>query len=316
MLRRRARTGPAVASRRSSPAAIESSASRGPSTNRPCRSRATRRWCSRATARRCAGGRAGPAAVNRAARAAVRRRPADPGGGDQAGQRGRARLEGGEHESGLVQHAHTAGVVHMAILPSQIMGRKLYRDRDAEQHHGGGDMGRTLAEKVWDEHVVRSTEGEPDLLYIDLHLIHEVTSPQAFDGLRLAGRGVRRPDLTLATEDHNVPTLDWDQPIQDPVSRLQVETLRRNAEEFGVRLHPLGDREQGIVHVVGPQLGLTQPGRTIVCGDSHTSTHGAFGALAFGIGTSEVEDVLATQTLPQARPKTMAVNVTGALPEG
>jgi 3-isopropylmalate/(R)-2-methylmalate dehydratase large subunit len=177
-------------------------------------------------------------------------------------------------------------------------------------------MGRTLAEKVWDEHVVRSTEGEPDLLYIDLHLIHEVTSPQAFDGLRLAGRPVRRPDLTLATEDHNVPTLDWDQPIKDPVSRTQVETLRRNAEEFGVRLHPLGDREQGIVHVVGPQLGLTQPGMTIVCGDSHTSTHGAFGALAFGIGTSEVEHVLATQTLPQARPRTMAVNVTGELPEG
>jgi len=177
-------------------------------------------------------------------------------------------------------------------------------------------MGRTLAEKVWDEHVVRSAEGEPDLLYIDLHLIHEVTSPQAFDGLRLAGRGVRRPDLTLATEDHNVPTLDWDQPIKDPVSRLQVETLRRNAEEFGVRLHPLGDREQGIVHVVGPQLGLTQPGMTIVCGDSHTSTHGAFGALAFGIGTSEVEHVLATQTLPQARPRTMSVTVTGDLPDG
>ncbi len=180
-------------------------------------------------------------------------------------------------------------------------------------------MGRTLAEKVWDEHVVRSTppgSGEPDLLYIDLHLIHEVTSPQAFDGLRLAGRPVRRPDLTLATEDHNVPTIDWDQPIKDPVSRTQVETLRRNAEEFGVRLHPLGDREQGIVHVVGPQLGLTQPGMTIVCGDSHTSTHGAFGALAFGIGTSEVEHVLATQTLPQARPKTMAVNVTGSLPDG
>jgi len=178
------------------------------------------------------------------------------------------------------------------------------------------DMGRTLAEKVWDEHVVRSAEGEPDLLYIDLHLIHEVTSPQAFDGLRLAGRTVRRPDLTLATEDHNVPTLDVDQPIADPVSRTQVETLRKNAAEFGVRLHPLGDVEQGIVHVVGPQLGLTQPGMTIVCGDSHTSTHGAFGALAFGIGTSEVEHVLATQTLPQARPKTMAVTVDGSLPEG
>ena len=177
-------------------------------------------------------------------------------------------------------------------------------------------MGRTLAEKVWDEHVVRSTEGEPDLLYIDLHLIHEVTSPQAFDGLRLAGRSVRRPDLTIATEDHNVPTVDWDKPIQDPVSRTQVETLRKNAEEFGVRLHPLGDLDQGIVHIIGPQLGLTQPGMTIVCGDSHTSTHGAFGALAFGIGTSEVEHVLATQTLPQARPKTMAVTVNGRLPEG
>ncbi|WP_203335777.1 3-isopropylmalate dehydratase large subunit [Nocardioides limicola] len=177
-------------------------------------------------------------------------------------------------------------------------------------------MGRTLAEKVWDEHVVREGDGEPSLLYIDLHLIHEVTSPQAFDGLRLAGRTVRRPDLTLATEDHNVPTLDWDKPIADPVSKTQVDTLRRNAEEFGVRLHPLGDVEQGIVHVVGPQLGLTQPGMTIVCGDSHTSTHGAFGAIAFGIGTSEVEHVLATQTLPQAKPKTMAVTVTGSLPEG
>src|SRR6476469_2959595 len=177
-------------------------------------------------------------------------------------------------------------------------------------------MGRTLSEKVWDEHVVRSVQGEPDLLFIDLHLIHEVTSPQAFDGLRLAGRSVRRPDLTLATEDHNVPTLDWDKPIADPVSRTQVETLRKNAEEFGVRLHPLGDVEQGIVHVVGPQLGLTQPGMTIVCGDSHTSTHGAFGAIAYGIGTSEVEHVLATQTLPQARPRTMAVTVNGSLPDG
>jgi 3-isopropylmalate/(R)-2-methylmalate dehydratase large subunit len=177
-------------------------------------------------------------------------------------------------------------------------------------------MGRTLSEKVWDEHVVRSTAGEPDLLYIDLHLIHEVTSPQAFEGLRLSNRKVRRPDLTIATEDHNVPTLDWDKPIADPVSRTQVETLRKNAEEFGVRLHPLGDAEQGIVHVVGPQLGLTQPGMTIVCGDSHTSTHGAFGAIAFGIGTSEVEHVLATQTLMQAKPKTMAVTVNGTLPEG
>ena len=177
-------------------------------------------------------------------------------------------------------------------------------------------MGRTLSEKVWDEHVVRSTAGEPDLLYIDLHLIHEVTSPQAFEGLRLSNRTVRRPDLTIATEDHNVPTLDWDKPIADPVSRTQVETLRKNTKEFGVRLHPLGDAEQGIVHVVGPQLGLTQPGMTIVCGDSHTSTHGAFGAIAFGIGTSEVEHVLATQTLMQDKPKTMAVTVNGALPEG
>ena len=177
-------------------------------------------------------------------------------------------------------------------------------------------MGRTLAEKVWADHVVRQGDGEPDLLYIDLHLVHEVTSPQAFDGLRAAGRGVRRPDLTLATEDHNVPTVDVDRPIADPVSRTQVETLRRNCGEFGVRLHPLGDADQGIVHVVGPQLGLTQPGTTVVCGDSHTSTHGAFGALAFGIGTSEVEHVLATQTLPQPRPKTMAVTVDGKLPAG
>src|SRR6187397_1188150 len=177
-------------------------------------------------------------------------------------------------------------------------------------------MGKTLAEKGWDEHVVRTADGEPDLLFIDLHLIHEVTSPQAFEGLRLAGRKVRRPDLTLATEDHNVPTLDIDKPIADPVSRTQVETLRRNADEFGIRLHPLGDVEQGIVHVVGPQLGLTQPGMTIVCGDSHTSTHGAFGAIAFGIGTSEVEHVLATQTLLQTKPKLMRINVDGELNKG
>ena len=177
-------------------------------------------------------------------------------------------------------------------------------------------MGKTLAEKVWEEHVVRRADGEPDLLFIDLHLIHEVTSPQAFDGLRLTGRTVRRPDLTLATEDHNIPTTDLDKPIADPVSRTQVETLRRNCEEFGVRLHPMGDIDQGIVHVVGPQLGLTQPGMTIVCGDSHTSTHGAFGSIAFGIGTSEVEHVLATQSLSQAKPKMMAVNVVGDLPEG
>jgi 3-isopropylmalate/(R)-2-methylmalate dehydratase large subunit len=177
-------------------------------------------------------------------------------------------------------------------------------------------MGRTLAEKVWDAHVVRRAEGEPDLLYIDLHLVHEVTSPQAFDGLRLAGRPGRRPDLTIATEDHNVPTLNLDRPIADPVSRTQVETLRRNCAEFGVRLHPMGDAEQGIVHVIGPQLGLTQPGMTIVCGDSHTSTHGAFGALAFGIGTSEVEHVLATQTLPLRPFRTMAITIGGTLRPG
>jgi 3-isopropylmalate/(R)-2-methylmalate dehydratase large subunit len=175
-------------------------------------------------------------------------------------------------------------------------------------------MGRTLAEKVWEQHVVRRADGEPDLLYIDLHLIHEVTSPQAFDGLRMAGREIRRPDLTIATEDHNVPTVLG--PIEDPVSKAQVETLRKNTAEFGVRLHPMGDAGQGIVHVIGPQLGLTQPGATVVCGDSHTSTHGAFGALAFGIGTSEVEHVLATQTLPAYRPKTMAIEVSGELPYG
>jgi 3-isopropylmalate/(R)-2-methylmalate dehydratase large subunit len=177
-------------------------------------------------------------------------------------------------------------------------------------------MGRTLSEKVWDDHVVTATPGEPDLLFIDLHLVHEVTSPQAFDGLRLAGRTVRRPDLTLCTEDHNTPTLNITAPIADPVSKLQVDTLRNNAAQFGLRIHSLGDKDQGVVHIIGPQLGVTQPGMTIVCGDSHTATHGAFGALAFGIGTSEVEHVLATQTLPQAKPKTMAVTITGALPDG
>jgi len=178
-------------------------------------------------------------------------------------------------------------------------------------------MAGTLAEKVWDAHVVRrGTGGVPDLLYIDLHLVHEVTSPQAFEGLRLAGRTVRRPDLTLATEDHNTPTLDIDLPIADTTSRTQIQTLRNNAAEFGVRIHSLGDADQGIVHQVGPQLGLTQPGLTVVCGDSHTSTHGAFGALAFGIGTSEVEHVLATQTLPLAPFKTMAITVDGQLPTG
>ena len=177
-------------------------------------------------------------------------------------------------------------------------------------------MGKTLAEKLWDSHVVHSAPGEPDLLYVDMHLVHEVTSPQAFDGLRLAGRPVHRPDLTLATEDHNVPTQHIELPIADPVSRTQVEALRKNCAEFGISLYPMGNLDQGIVHVIGPQLGITQPGMTIVCGDSHTSTHGAFGALAFGIGTSQVEHVLATQALPMDRPKTMAVTVDGELPEG
>lgn len=178
-------------------------------------------------------------------------------------------------------------------------------------------MGTTLAEKVWADHLVRKGEnGSPDLIYIDLQLMHEVTSPQAFEGLRLAGRGLRRLDLTIATEDHNTPTVDIDQPIADKASAVQISTLEHNCKEFGVRLHPLGDADQGIVHQVGPQLGLTQPGMTIVCGDSHTSTHGAFGALAFGIGTSEVEHVMATQTLSLKPFKTMAVNVEGILPEG
>lgn len=178
-------------------------------------------------------------------------------------------------------------------------------------------MAGTLAEKVWQDHVVRKGEGgEPDLLYIDLHLLHEVTSPQAFEGLRLEGRLPRRVDQTLATEDHNTPTVDIDKPIADLTSRTQINTLRANAEEFGVRIHSLGDVDQGIVHVVGPQLGLTMPGITVVCGDSHTSTHGAFGALAFGIGTSEVEHVLATQTLPLKPFKTMAITVEGSLKPG
>src|SRR5262245_3693971 len=177
-------------------------------------------------------------------------------------------------------------------------------------------MAQTLFEKVWDTRVVRAAEGAPALLYIDLHLVHEVTSPQAFDGLRQAGRRVRRPDLTVATIDHNVPTTDRSLPIADPVAATQIETLRRNTSEFGIRLFDVNSNEQGIVHVIGPELGLTQPGMTIVCGDSHTSTHGAFGALAFGIGTSEVEHVLATQCLPQNKPRTMLINVRGELPAG
>ena len=240
----------------------------------------------------------------------VRGGPGEPGRRDQRRQAGRPGLEGSENDGGLVQDADSARVVHVPILPSHAPRRK-YGPSQRER-----TVSRTLAEKVWDAHVVRRAEGEPDLLYVDLHLVHEVTSPQAFDGLRLAGRPVRRPDLTIATEDHNVPTTDIDLPIADPVSRTQVDTLRANCAEFGVPLHSLGDREQGIVHVVGPQLGLTQPGMTVVCGDSHTSTHGAFGALAFGIGTSEVEHVLATQTLPLEPFKTLAVTIDGALPVG
>jgi len=177
-------------------------------------------------------------------------------------------------------------------------------------------MPRTMFEKVWDDHVVHEEPGRPALLYIDLHLVHEVTSPQAFEGLRLSGRRVRRPDLTVATMDHNVPTTDRSLPVQDPISKQQMETLERNCREFGIELYDIFSPRQGIVHVIGPELGLTQPGLTIVCGDSHTSTHGAFGALAFGIGTSEVEHVLATQTLPQSRPKTMEIRVDGQLPRG
>ncbi|WP_040494172.1 3-isopropylmalate dehydratase large subunit [Ilumatobacter nonamiensis] len=177
-------------------------------------------------------------------------------------------------------------------------------------------MGKTLPEKVWERHLVQSGDGEPDLIYIDLHLVHEVTSPQAFDGLRLTGRSVRRPELTIATEDHNVPTENIDRPIEDPISAKQVDTLRANTAEFGITNFPMGDPNQGIVHVIGPEQGRTMPGMTIVCGDSHTATHGAFGALAFGIGTSEVEHVLATQTLPQERPKWMSVRVDGDLQPG
>lgn len=196
-------------------------------------------------------------------------------------------------------------------------------ENQTEQEFDGSDMnsetassGKTLSDKLWERHLVHSAEGEPDLLFIDLHLVHEVTSPQAFDGLRLAGLPVRRPDLTVATADHNVPTIGIDKPIADPISAAQVDALTKNCNEFGIELYPMGHPGQGIVHVIGPEQGFTLPGMTIVCGDSHTSTHGAFGALAFGIGTSEVEHVLATQTLPQQRPGTMAVTVKGELPPG
>jgi 3-isopropylmalate/(R)-2-methylmalate dehydratase large subunit len=180
----------------------------------------------------------------------------------------------------------------------------------------GTQTPRPLSDKVWERHLVHQGDGEPDLLFIDLHLVHEVTSPQAFDGLRLAGRTVRHPELTVATADHNVPTTDIDKPVADPVSARQLEVLSANCAEFGITCYPMGNANQGIVHIIGPELGLTQPGMTIVCGDSHTSTHGAFGALAFGIGTSEVEHVLATQTLPQMRLATMAIEVEGDAPAG
>ncbi len=175
---------------------------------------------------------------------------------------------------------------------------------------------RTMFEKIWDAHVVHAPEGQQTILYIDLHLVHEVTSPQAFEGLRLAGRKVRRPALTVATPDHNVPTTDRRLPIADPISKQQVDTLRNNCREFGIKMYDINDPQQGIVHIIGPEMGLTQPGMTIVCGDSHTATHGAFGALAFGIGTSEVEHVLATQTLLQSKPKTMELRTVGKLLPG
>src|SRR5256885_973962 len=177
-------------------------------------------------------------------------------------------------------------------------------------------MPRTLFEKLWDQHIVAAPAGQLPLLYVDLHLVHEVTSPQAFDGLRAAGRKLREPLRTIATVDHNIPTEPRGTPIFDPIAKKQIEALQKNCRDFGVRLFDIDSPEQGIVHVIGPELGFTQPGMTIVCGDSHTSTHGAFGALAFGIGTSEVEHVLATQTLPQRKPKTMLINVKGQLPEG
>jgi 3-isopropylmalate/(R)-2-methylmalate dehydratase large subunit len=185
------------------------------------------------------------------------------------------------------------------------------------QHEASNNMSpKTLPEKVWERHVVHAGNGEADLMYIDLHLVHEVTSPQAFEGLRLTGRTVRRPDLTVATADHNVPTENIHLPVADPISKRQLEVLNENAAAFNVTLYPMGHKDQGIVHVIAPEQGRTLPGMTVVCGDSHTATHGAFGALAFGIGTSEVEHVLATQTLPQSRPKWMSVSVEGVAPEG
>ena len=264
--------------------------------------------------------------------------PGQSRGSHQLRQGGGAGLKRVEHMGRFIDDTDSTRIVHVLILPSHYLrcksialaycwaraGSVEHNSPSNAQHlavKGAWPWPKTLAEKVWDAHVVRKGDGEganaqPDLLFIDLHLVHEVTSPQAFEGLRLAGRKLRRPDLTIATEDHNTPTLDIDKPIADLTSRTQIQTLRNNCEEFGVRLHSLGDAEQGIVHVVGPQLGLTQPGMTVVCGDSHTSTHGAFGALAMGIGTSEVEHVMATQTLSLKPFKTMAINVEGTLRPG
>src|SRR5690606_25264550 len=303
--------------------------------NRPCMSRATIRWCSSATARRWAVGRASPVAPTRPARvagpdsralrtsAALSRTPTPPLLSMPRYLRltlwNLSSIFRGTRHSGITKSHRPVDIRARRRTPG-VRGAGAVSSRSlvgsAPLPAGGKAMGRTLAEKVWDDHVVRRAEGEPDLLYIDLHLLHEVTSPQAFDGLRKSGRTVRRLDLTIATEDHNTPTLDIDKPIADPVSRAQLETLRKNCAEFGVRLHPLGDVEQGVVHVVDPRLGRTQPGMTVVCGDSNTSTHGAFGELAVGIGNSQVEHVMATQTLPMARPKTMAITVEGELPEG
>ncbi len=275
------------------------------------------------------------AMVNQSQRKAVNCGPGKPRGRYELRESRGPCLKGIEHLGRFINDTDSTRIVHVMILPSQYLRCKLFRwpilrrccfsgtrtTQQANRSEGSKAVGKTLAEKVWDAHVVRKGEGEganaqPDLLFIDLHLVHEVTSPQAFEGLRLAGRPLRRVDLTIATEDHNTPTLDIDKPIADLTSRTQIETLRANCKEFGVRLHSLGDKEQGIVHVVGPQLGLTQPGMTVVCGDSHTSTHGAFGALAMGIGTSEVEHVMATQTLSLKPFKTMAINVEGTLRPG
>ena len=238
-------------------------------------------------------------------------RPRQAGRRLQFAERSRAGLDRAENRHRLVENADSRYDVHIARTSIPKFGTPMPETAPGARH-----AAKTLPEKVWDRHVVHAAPGEPDLLYIDLHLIHEVTSPQAFDGLRLSGRGVRRPELTIATEDHNVPTADIDQPIADPISAKQIDTLRANTAEFGIVNFPMGDPGQGIVHVIGPEQGRTMPGMTIVCGDSHTATHGAFGSIAFGIGTSEVEHVLATQTLPQERPKWMSVTVDGELPAG